>query len=171
MNDVYKSENIKFTFQSMISNELVFLQEKEGYNKIIKLPLEKLLHLREFISLESLKLYNKMGFSKSTDASFGIAKLSTKENSSCYGLVEFFNTLFEMSKKGQSISRYKGLGEMNPEQLWETTLDRANRKLLQVKLEDQVNAERQLIMLMGDDVTDRKNFIQDNSIKVANLDI
>ena len=64
-----------------------------------------------------------------------------------------------------------GLGEMNPEQLWETTLDRANRKLLQVKLEDQVNAERQLIMLMGDDVTDRKNFIQDNSIKVANLDI
>ena len=171
LNDVYKSENIKFTFQSMISNELVFLQEKEGYNKIIKLPLEKLLHLREFISLESLKLYNKMGFSKSTDASFGIAKLSTKENFSCYGLVEFFNTLFEMSKKGQSISRYKGLGEMNPEQLWETTLDRANRKLLQVKLEDQVNAERQLIMLMGDDVTDRKNFIQDNSIKVANLDI
>ena len=171
LNDVYKSENIKFTFQSMISNELVFLQEKEGYNKIIKLPLEKLLHLREFISLESLKLYNKMGFSKSHDASFGIAKLSTKENFSCYGLVEFFNTLFEMSKKGQSISRYKGLGEMNPEQLWETTLDRANRKLLQVKLEDQVNAERQLIMLMGDDVTDRKNFIQDNSIKVANLDI
>ena len=171
LNDVYKSENIKFTFQSMISNELVFLQEKEGYNKIIKLPLEKLLHLREFISLESLKLYNKLGFSKSTDSSFGIAKLSTKENFSCYGLVEFFNTLFEMSKKGQSISRYKGLGEMNPEQLWETTLDRANRKLLQVKLEDQVNAERQLIMLMGDDVTDRKNFIQDNSIKVANLDI
>ena len=171
LNDVYKSENIKFTFQSMISNELVFLQEKEGYNKIIKLPLEKLLHLREFISLESLKLYNKMGFSKSIDASFGIAKLSTKENFSCYGLVEFFNTLFEMSKKGQSISRYKGLGEMNPDQLWETTLDRANRKLLQVKLEDQVNAERQLIMLMGDDVTDRKNFIQDNSIKVANLDI
>ena len=171
LNDAYKSENIKFTFQSMISNELVFLQEKEGYNKIIKLPLEKLLHLREFISPESLTLYNKMGFAKSTDASFGISKLSTKENFSCYGLVEFFNTLFEMSKKGQSISRYKGLGEMNPEQLWETTLERTNRKLLQVKLEDQVNAERQLIMLMGDDVTDRKNFIQDNSIKVANLDI
>ena len=76
-----------------------------------------------------------------------------------------------MSKKGQSISRYKGLGEMNPDQLWETTLDRTNRKLLQVKLEDQINAERQLIMLMGDDVTDRKNFIQDNSVKVAHLDI
>ena len=171
LNQVYKSENIKFTFQSMISNELVFLQEKEGYNKIIKVALEKLLHLREFISSDSISLYNKMGFAKSTDTYFGISKLSSKENFNCNGLVEFFTTLFEMSKKGQSISRYKGLGEMNPDQLWETTLDRTNRKLLQVKLEDQINAERQLIMLMGDDVTDRKNFIQDNSVKVANLDI
>ncbi len=171
LNQVYKSENIKFTFQSMISNELIFLQEKEGYNKIIKVALDKLLHLREFISSDSLSLYNKMGFAKSTDTYFGIAKLSSKENFNCNGLVEFFTTLFEMSKKGQSISRYKGLGEMNPDQLWETTLDRTNRKLLQVKLEDQINAERQLIMLMGDDVTDRKNFIQDNSVKVANLDI
>ena len=171
LNQVYKSENIKFTFQSMISNELIFLQEKEGYNKIIKIALDKLLHLREFISSESLSLYNKMGFAKSTDTYFGISKLSSKENFNCNGLVEFFTTLFEMSKKGQSISRYKGLGEMNPDQLWETTLDRTNRKLLQVKLEDQINAERQLIMLMGDDVTDRKNFIQDNSVKVANLDI
>ena len=171
LNQVYKSENIKFTFQSMISNELVFLQEKEGYNKIIKVALDKLLHLREFISSDSLSLYNKMGFAKSTDTYFGISKISSKENFNCSGLVEFFTTLFEMSKKGQSISRYKGLGEMNPDQLWETTLDRTNRKLLQVKLEDQINAERQLIMLMGDDVTDRKNFIQDNSVKVANLDI
>ena len=171
LNQVYKSENIKFTFQSMISNELIFLQEKEGYNKIIKVALDKLLHLREFISSDSLSLYNKMGFAKSTDTYFGISKISSKENFNCNGLVEFFTTLFEMSKKGQSISRYKGLGEMNPDQLWETTLDRTNRKLLQVKLEDQINAERQLIMLMGDDVTDRKNFIQDNSVKVANLDI
>ncbi len=171
LNQVYKTENIKFTFQSMISNELIFLQEKEGYNKIIKIALDKLLHLREFISSDSLSLYNKMGFAKSTDTYFGISKLSSKESFNCNGLVEFFTTLFEMSKKGQSISRYKGLGEMNPDQLWETTLDRTNRKLLQVKLEDQINAERQLIMLMGDDVTDRKNFIQDNSVKVANLDI
>ena len=171
LNQVYKTENIKFTFQSIISNELIFLQEKEGYNKIIKIALDKLLHLREFISSDSLSLYNKMGFAKSTDTYFGISKLSSKENFNCNGLVEFFTTLFEMSKKGQSISRYKGLGEMNPDQLWETTLDRTNRKLLQVKLEDQINAERQLIMLMGDDVTDRKNFIQDNSVKVANLDI
>ena len=150
---------------------LSYLDEKEGYNKIIKVALDKLLHLREFISSDNISLYNKMGFAKSTDTYFGISKFSSKENFNCNGLVEFFTTLFEMSKKGQSISRYKGLGEMNPDQLWETTLDRTNRKLLQVKLEDQINAERQLIMLMGDDVTDRKNFIQDNSVKVANLDI
>ena len=171
LNDVYKAENIKFTFQSMINNEIVFLQEKEGYNKIIKMPLDKLMLLREFIPETSMALYNKMGFAKSIDTHFGISKHSSKENFTCNGLVEFFNTLFDMSKKGQSISRYKGLGEMNPEQLWETTLDRSNRKLLQVKLEDQSHAERQLIMLMGDDVTDRKSFIQDNSVKVANLDI
>ena len=78
LNDIYKSANIKFTFQSMISNELIFLQEKEGYNKIIKIPLEKLMLLREFIPETSLTLYNKMGFAKSTDVSFGISKISSK---------------------------------------------------------------------------------------------
>jgi len=60
---------------------------------------------------------------------------------------------------------------MNPEQLWETTLDKNNRKLVQVKLDDVTNTESVLIKLMGDDVTDRRNFIEENSIKVANLDI
>jgi DNA gyrase subunit B len=85
--------------------------------------------------------------------------------------VEFFNILFEMSKKGQAINRYKGLGEMNPDQLWETTLDKNNRKLVQVKLDDVGIADSTLIKLMGDDVTDRRSFIEENSIKVANLDI
>ena len=74
-----------------------------------------------------------------------------------------------MAKKGIYIQRYKGLGEMNPEQLWETTLDRTNRKLLQVKLEDQINAERQLIMLMGDDVTDRKSFMETKRLQQTTL--
>lgn len=76
-----------------------------------------------------------------------------------------------MSKKGQAINRYKGLGEMNPDQLWETTLDKNNRKLVQVKLDDVGIADSTLIKLMGDDVTDRRSFIEENSIKVANLDI
>ncbi|MDC0861745.1 hypothetical protein OAQ08_04045, partial [Alphaproteobacteria bacterium] len=60
---------------------------------------------------------------------------------------------------------------MNPEQLWETTLDKNNRKLIQVKLDNIEEAERSLIKLMGDDVTDRRAFIDENSVKVANLDI
>jgi DNA gyrase subunit B len=60
---------------------------------------------------------------------------------------------------------------MNPDQLWETTLDKNNRKLVQVKLDDVGIADSTLIKLMGDDVTDRRSFIEENSIKVANLDI
>ena len=79
--------------------------------------------------------------------------------------------IFQTGRKGAQISRYKGLGEMNPEQLWETTLDKNNRKLIQVKLDNMEEAERSLIKLMGDDVTDRRAFIDENSVKVANLDI
>ncbi len=171
LNSIKKEENLQFTFQNIVSNNLIFLEKKDGYSKIIKLPLEKLLSIRDFISSENIKLIDKVDFAKSTNSYFGITKINSKEITPCYGLVEFFNIIFEMSKKGQAISRYKGLGEMNPEQLWETTLDRNNRKLIQVKLDDVGEADRSLTMLMGDDVTDRKNFIQTNSIKVANLDI
>ena len=171
LNSIKKDEGLKFTFQNLISNNLIFLEEKDGYQKIIKLPLDKLVNIRNFILFENMKLMNEKGFDKSTDIRFGITKTNSNEIIPCYGLVEFFNILFEMSKKGQAINRYKGLGEMNPEQLWETTLDKNNRKLVQVKLDDVTNTESVLIKLMGDDVTDRRNFIEENSIKVANLDI
>jgi|TARA_B110000114_G_scaffold185747_1_gene234508 DNA gyrase subunit B len=171
LNSIKKDDGLKFTFQDLVSNNLIFLQEKDGYKKIIKLPLDKLINIRNFILNENMNLMNETGFSNSTDIHFGITKLSTDEISPCYGLVEFFNILFEMSKKGQAINRYKGLGEMNPEQLWETTLDKNNRKLIQVKLDNMEEAERSLIKLMGDDVTDRRAFIDENSVKVANLDI
>ena len=74
-------------------------------------------------------------------------------------------------KKGITINRYKGLGEMNPEQLWETTLDPEARSLLQVKINQMEEADETFATLMGDVVEPRKEFIQDNALNVVNLDI
>ncbi|MCX7628916.1 MAG: DNA topoisomerase (ATP-hydrolyzing) subunit B [Geminicoccaceae bacterium] len=79
--------------------------------------------------------------------------------------------LLELAKKGLTIQRYKGLGEMNPEQLWETTLDPARRSLVQVRIEHADEADEIFSMLMGDAVDPRREFIQENALKVVNLDV
>jgi DNA gyrase subunit B len=88
-----------------------------------------------------------------------------------FSIPEILTACLEVGRRGLQIKRFKGLGEMNPRELFETTMDPAQRKLLRIDLTDAVEAEEMFTKLMGDEVEPRRQFIEDNALNVRNLDI
>ena len=88
-----------------------------------------------------------------------------------FSIPEILSAIKEVGKRGLAIKRFKGLGEMNPSQLFDTTMDPAKRKLLRIDLTDAVEAEEMFTKLMGDEVEPRRQFIEDNALNVRNLDV
>lgn len=126
----------------------------------------------DFISAPEVETLNEYRKKLVNNFALKKGKLKNKDSSiDVSGPIDLINTVTEIGKKGLGINRYKGLGEMNPEQLWDTTLKKETRLLLSVRIDEASKADSLLSTLMGDEVEGRRIFIQENSQKVVNLDI
>jgi len=131
---------------------------------------EKLLQREFFDSIEYRRIAE---LSKKLENMLGVGAQVRKGESShaISHFKEAMQWLFDLVKRGQTIQRYKGLGEMNPDQLWETTINPDKRRIVQVRIEDAAAADQLFTTLMGDQVEPRREFIEKNALAVANLDI
>ncbi|MGA8709125.1 MAG: DNA topoisomerase (ATP-hydrolyzing) subunit B [Steroidobacteraceae bacterium] len=131
---------------------------------------EKLLH-REFFESAEYQRIAELARALAGFIGEGAHVVRGNEREEIGSFKQAMTWLFDQARKGQSIQRYKGLGEMNPEQLWETTINAQTRRLLQVRIEDAVAADEIFTTLMGDQVEPRREFIEKNALAVENLDI
>lgn len=174
------------------AGEVIWSEERSAYNIEVKLP-RKLKHITTTVddpANDAIKLIIGRGliYSKAYQdlvvigkkiykydvAPFTIsdkAKESNTEDVVIQDKKQLLIQVLEESKKGLAVQRYKGLGEMNPDQLWETTMNPAKRNLLQVKVEDVVDTDEIFTILMGEEVEPRREFIQTNALEVSTLDI
>ena len=125
---------------------------------------------KEFFTSTDYRTLTGIGEKINQFSSSGIVIIQGESKKSAHTFEEAVNGLMVDAKRGQSIQRYKGLGEMNPDQLWETTMDPGTRSLLQVTIVDAIVADRLFTTLMGDEVESRRQFIEQNALEVENLD-
>jgi DNA gyrase subunit B len=144
---------------------VAFVARRDGVERLVRLNWD-LVTSAEFRALAG----NAVGREALATPSFTLRK-DEAEPSRFAHAEELLESLYDSAKKGLSIQRYKGLGEMNPEQLWETTMDPGRRRLLQVRVEDDYTADEMFTILMGDQVEPRRDFIEKNALLVQNLDI
>lgn len=156
-------DNKKWT-SNVKSDVLEFSRMNRGVREIMTLP------AKIFNSYEATKLAEIGGEFKELFADVLEFQVANNEKVPVVNAFDLYKKSMEYGKKGSTISRFKGLGEMNAEQLWETTLDPDNRTLLQVKVEDAEAADETFSTLMGDIVDPRREFIQKNALNVSNID-
>jgi DNA gyrase subunit B len=131
---------------------------------------EKVLHHEFFESAEYQRIA-ELGRTLGGLLQEGAAVMRGGEREKIGSFKQAMDWLFAQARKGQTVQRYKGLGEMNPEQLWDTTINPATRRLMQVRIEDAVASDEIFTTLMGDQVEPRREFIEKNALAVMNLDI